>query len=303
MKNMSELRRFPELTIFGAGSYARLEASQHSDIDMFFLNASSEADLLEPRTSQLRLFARVIDIVGKMDFPKFSNDGEYLKILHMGDMVEQLGGRKDDYDNHFTTRMLLLLESQYLCRPDLYNKAISRIIQSYFRDYPRHRSDFKPIFLVNDIMRYWKTLCLNYENKRLRKTSDKYAVVTRRVRNFKLKISRMTTCFATIALLGCRMKAISEQVVEEIVRLTPRQRLLSIPEHLSESKATIDEILLLYGWFLEMTALSTNQLERHFTDQKKREKAFRRANDFGNKMFELLKIVDKKHRILRYLVI
>jgi len=44
----------------------------------------------------------------------FSNDGEFLRILYLEDMLEQLGGREDDYLNYFTARMLLLLESKPL---------------------------------------------------------------------------------------------------------------------------------------------------------------------------------------------
>ena len=109
---VKELDQFPKLTIFGAGSYGRLEASEYSDIDMFFLDLAGPDDLQEPRTNRIRLFAKVIDIVEEMRFPKFSNDGEYLVLLHMDDMVDKLGGREDDYENIFTTRMLLLLESQ-----------------------------------------------------------------------------------------------------------------------------------------------------------------------------------------------
>ncbi len=35
---LKELAEFPTLTMFAAGSYGRLEASEHSDLDMFFRN-------------------------------------------------------------------------------------------------------------------------------------------------------------------------------------------------------------------------------------------------------------------------
>lgn len=36
IKDLDELKSIKDLTIFGAGSYARHEASKYSDIDMFF---------------------------------------------------------------------------------------------------------------------------------------------------------------------------------------------------------------------------------------------------------------------------
>jgi len=74
---LKELHEFPTLTIFGAGSYARLEASEYSDIDMFFLSTGDREDVAEPRTNSLRLFGKVIEIADAMSFPKFSNDSQY----------------------------------------------------------------------------------------------------------------------------------------------------------------------------------------------------------------------------------
>jgi predicted nucleotidyltransferase len=301
-----ELERFPNLVIFAAGSYARLEAGKHSDIDMFFLDMDGPQNLKEPRTSQIRLFAKVINIVvDEMDFPKFSNDGQYLRILHIPDMIEKLGGQEDDYQNHFTTRMLLLLESVCLFHDELYRKAVENIIKSYFTDYPKHMNDFKPIFLMNDIMRYWKTLCLNYENKRRGpgKDTDNREYIKQRVRNFKLKFSRMTTCFATIASLSCQLGSVTEEEVNSLVQLTPRQRLQQVPNRLPESAKHVEELLESYTWFLEMTGLPTDELESHFSDEDKRRKVFEKANEYGDKMFRLLQAVDQNFQIFRYLVI
>jgi predicted nucleotidyltransferase len=300
-----ELKDIPKLTIFGAGSYARLEASEHSDIDMFFLTSAPSDRLKEPNTSRIKLFGKVISLVDDLQFPKFSNDGEYLKILHMSDMVDKMGGQQDDYENHFTTRMLLLLESKCLYGKPVYNGAIAKIVRSYFRDYPTHRNNFKPIFLMNDIMRYWKTLCLNYENRRrdFAKPRPRGAVIKQKVKNFKLKYSRMTTCFATIALLSCQLKSIQENDVIDLVGLTPRERLQEVAKRIPSAKRKSKEILEGYTWFLRMTSLPTIELDKYFADERKRRMAFRRANSYGDKVFDLLKVVDHKYDTFRYLVI
>src|SRR2546426_8886226 len=75
---LREVKAFPALTIFGAGSHGRLEASEHSDIDLFFVISGKKSDVIEPVTNCHRLFGRVIDIVDGMKFPKLSNDSEYL---------------------------------------------------------------------------------------------------------------------------------------------------------------------------------------------------------------------------------
>lgn len=309
LQALPELRGFPNLTIFGAGSYARHEASQYSDIDMFFLSDGDKGDVPEPRTNSLRLFGKVIEIVDTMSFPKFSNDCEYLVLLHTNDILSNLGSPRDDHENYFTARMLLLLESKCLYGHDVFEDITHKIIKSYFKDFPDHKHTFQPMFLLNDICRFWKTLLLNYENKRSvpqgaeefeeRKTRQK-------VRNFKLKFSRMTTCFASIAALGSHAAPVKETQVLELTKLTPRERLDSIPLRVPEAKDAVSEVLGKYGWFLEMTGLPTAELEERFSDKQKRTEMFQEANAYGDSMFRLLRVIDEAHpnlRLLRNLVI
>jgi len=115
------IHRFTDLTIFGAGSYARYEACKHSDIDMFFLCNGQRQDLPEPHTNEFRLFGKLIEIVDNMDFPQFSNDCEYLKIQYSPEILEHIGSSMDDHKNYFTLRMLLLLESKCLYGDVIYN--------------------------------------------------------------------------------------------------------------------------------------------------------------------------------------
>jgi len=308
LAKLVELKEFPELTIFAAGSYGRLEASEHSDLDLFFFVGGDGENLKDPRTKELRMFGKVIEIADAMSFPKFSNDCEYLKILNTDSILLNLGGRSDDHENYFTARMLLLLEGRCLFGEKTFERITSRIVSSYFKDYPDHPQSFQPIFLINDICRYWKTLLLNYEHKRkvgegpeeeLRKTKQK-------VRNFKLKYSRMTTCFASIVALGSFTAPVSERQVIEITRLTPRERLLSVVRRLPSSEPIVHCVLEGYAWFLGMTGLSTDELEGHFSDKAKRTEMFAKANEYGDSMFRLLQHVDSsdlKLRLLRTLVI
>jgi predicted nucleotidyltransferase len=307
-KDLPELDEFPALTIFGAGSYARLEASQYSDIDMFFLSAGDKKDVPELRTNSLRLFGKVIEIVDKMRFPKFSNDCEYLVILHSNDILSNLGSRTDDHENYFTARLLLLLESHCLYGQEVFDDITAKIIKSYFKDYPDHKKTFQPMFLLNDICRFWKTLLLNYENKRnLPPGAEGEERRTRqKVRNFKLKYSRMTTCFASIAALGSYGAPVTEKQVLEMTKLTPRQRLESIISRVPKVTGAVGEVLDSYGWFLEMTGLPTAELEEHFSDKQKRTEMFQKANEYGDSMFRLLQTIDETNenlRLVRNLVI
>jgi predicted nucleotidyltransferase len=308
---LRELADFPSLTIFGVGSYARLEAGPYSDIDLFFLSLGDKTAVTEPRTKSLRMFGRLIEIADDMSFPKFSNDCQYLVVLHTDEMTSHLGSPKDDHENYFTARMLLLLESYCIYGDDAYQAILDKIVESYFNDFPDHKHTFQPIFLLNDICRFWKTLLLNYEHKRDfgRGAADEKLKTRQKVRNFKLKYSRMTTCFASIAALGAYDAPVTKEQVLELTKLTPRERLESISERVPDSQECVDDVLARYATFLELTGLRTEDLEERFSDKEKRTEMFQAANAYGDSMFRLLQVIDStgktdaRRRLLRTLVI
>lgn len=298
---------YTNLTVFGAGSFARYEASQHSDLDMFFLCKGVRDELSDPHTRELCLFGDLIHMVKLMEFPKFSNDCEYLKILHSSDILKNMGKPADDHENYFTVRMLLMLESKCLFGAANYNGIIEEITSSYFRDYPDHEETFQPIFLLNDICRFWKTLLMNYESKRGAIDYIEAEKTRQKVRNFKLKFSRMTTCFASIASICSYTIPVEEGQIIEQIRLTPRQRLQSIPTRMPVAEEAVKDVLDRYAFFLEKTGLPTEQLESHFSDKTKRTEMFRVANEYGDSMYNLLQVLDNgqsaNFKFLRYLVI
>jgi hypothetical protein len=202
--------------------------------------------------------------------------------------------------------MLLLLESTCLYGEDTYQGIIRQIISSYFKDFHDHPKTFWPTFLLNDICRFWKTLLLNYESRRHTSVGDESKKTKAKVKNFKLKFSRLTTCFASIAALGCHHEPVSEEEVMQLTKLTPRQRLELVAKFVPKSSDEVNDVLDRYAWFLEMTGLSTSQLEDHFSDKQKRTEMFQKANEYGDSMFKLLLSINNNEawpRLLRYLVI
>lgn len=305
---LSEIESLPGLTAFGAGSYARLEASKHSDIDMFFLRETQPGDKLKPKTNSLRMFGKIIDLADTMGFPEFSNDSEYLVVIEADKLRNNLGSRTDDHENHFTARMLLLLESHCLYGDDVYKRVIESVVGSYFKDFPDHQQTFQPVFLLNDICRFWKTLLLNYEHKRNGSQDDGDTVrkTKQKVRNFKLKYSRLTTCYASAVAFGSFSAPVTEKHIIDLISLTPRQRLESVANRLPVVKPQVNELLEQYEWFLEMTDLPTGELESKFSDKQKRTEMFSKANEYGETMFRLIQAVDatdKNLRLLRLLVV
>ena len=62
-----------------------------------------------------------------------------------------------------------------------------------------------PAFLSNDILRLWRTLCVNYEART--KTTPEQEKAKRELTNYKLKHSRLLTCYSGILYLLAIFKA------------------------------------------------------------------------------------------------
>lgn len=283
-----------DFTIFCAGSYGRLEAEMHSDMDLFFLSSSPEPEGVVTKEQQLRLFGKLIETADTHSFPPFSNDCQYLEVHSSHSLLKNLGSRDDDSSNTFTIRLLMLLEGNWIYDSETFRSIQQQIVRSYYRDYPDHSATFEPVFLMNDIVRFWNTLKVNYENKRNQPDDQSEQLkIKQKIRNFKLKYSRMTICHATLAALGSFDKPLQEQDVLDLISVPPLQRLEDIPKRLPDTEPKIQELLEAYTKFLEYTKLPTTELEGLFSDKQMRTELFAEATQYGDLMFELIMAIDQ----------
>lgn len=305
IQSIKEVEQCEDLCIYVTGSFARLEASKHSDLDVFFINVGQEKGSIS-RINKTLIDAQLIKICRDLDFPEFSNDGEFLKIHDLCDMKEKLGSPADDFDNLFTARLLLLLESSPLYNEEKYQILIQEIVESYYRDYHDHESDFKPIFLVNDLIRFWKTLCLNYEHRRnrinLQSREDLSDEIKNKsyLKNLKLKFSRLLTCFSMIIFLSKNHSVLTPQDVIEEVAFTPLDRL---QRSCKDDTTTLQKVYDEYAWFLDITGKPANEVIDWISERSNRDEAFGRARIFGQNIYQLLLSTTKDSATMRYLVI
>jgi len=242
----------------------------------------------------------LIKIARELDFPEFSNEGEYLVIHSLQDILEQLGGQEDDYKNFFTARMLLLLESRPIHNDGVYNRIIEQIVRAYFRDYHDHVKEFRPIFLVNDILRFWKTLCLNYEKKRNIAAADRGKRNKNHLRNLKLKFSRLLTCFSTVIPIMALPSSSPDEIIA-LTKMPPLQRLHSVAGSRERTLKIYGDVVQQYAWFLETTAKA--DIVDWIGDKSNRKSAFVKADAFGAAVFSLLESVVTTPETYRFLII
>lgn len=134
----------------------------------------------------------------------------------------------------------MLLESRPILGEAIYKRAIDELVGRYWRDYPQNSSDFLPVFLVNDIVRFWKTMCLNYEERTVDAKTGK-----RRLLNYKLKYSRLLTCYSAIIYLMSEARlrpTVTPEVAGAMVAATPIARLEHVAQAVPEAQDCVAKI-------------------------------------------------------------
>jgi hypothetical protein len=288
--------------VYATGSVGRGEMSAESDLDIFIIRDRATSSRLT-NLNEIRLKARLIEAARKLGFPDFSGDGEYVKSYDIQeDFIKKLGTRKDDYHNVLTARLLLLLESRPILGDDVHKQAIDKLLSVYWRDYDKNSKHFLPVFLTNDILRFWKTLCLNYEER----TSESN-IGKRRLLNYKLKYSRLLTCYSGVlyllAVLVRDKGTVSTVAAVEMVRCSPTKRLEFVATLGSEAEAGVQGILDNYARFLKVCEASKAELEAKFAEAEFKKARIEEAKVFGNDVAALLEKVGADTQLLRYLLV
>jgi predicted nucleotidyltransferase len=300
-------------SVFATGSFGRGEAGQYSDLDLFIVGKKNgkpgptgmEGSLLR-KLDEICIKADLIEVTRELGIPEFSGDGRYLTHYSVHEFTKSLGTPEDDVTNTFTARVLLLLESQPLLERSVYRDVTEEVITAYWRDYEDHKLDFVPGFLANDILRLWRTFCVNYEARTERVPAEQKA--EGKLKNFKLKHSRLLTCYSAILYLLAvyeRQKTISPSDAMSMIELTPTERLewlLSQP-HLSNAHPGISQLLNKYDQFLEATNVEKATLLHRFMDRETSRSYLEAAQKFGDLIFEVLTTIGQGNRFHRLLVV
>ena len=301
--------------VYATGSGARGELTSHSDLDLFIVSdvetrkeKRPPGEEAKPRLSRLDAIvvkAELINAARKLNFPPFSKDGKYLKEYTTEELTDNLGRAEDDHANTFTARLLLLLESRPLLGEAFYRQAIDDVITPYWRDYEDRKNSFRPVFLMNDIVRLWKTLCVNYEAYTEQQPEDKRA--KRRLQNFKLKHSRVLTCYSALLYLMQvfgEQKTVHPENVREMVAKTPTERLEWIGEQSGFAhKDMILRILERYEEFLARMDKSEDDLIVLFSDKALVRELNSHAHDIGEAITDLLAKMGPGNDLYRYLIV
>lgn len=181
-----EIRKYTSedtsLVVFG--SLGRDEWTSHGDLDWTFLidgGANSDHVLIAQDIQK---------VFEKAKFQKPGPTGTFGNMAFSHDIIHEIGGQYDTNKN-MTQRILLLLESCAIGeRTDAYERVIRGVINRYLEednhllthDSKRYRV---PRFLLNDIVRFWRTMAVDFASKQRDRAGKGWGL-----RNAKLRMSR-----------------------------------------------------------------------------------------------------------------
>jgi hypothetical protein len=161
-----------------AGSYGRLEASKLSDADFFILYD----DTLTPEQAKA-FHVQASAVAKKLNIQESNPDGVFASASRLSTLIQNIGDR-DDQTRYLGQRMLLLMESQPLYNKDFFQQSVTDILDKYC-DYVKKKPHKQFVVLMNEVIKYFRTICLNYQCSFWRE-NEKWTI-----RNLKLRHSRV----------------------------------------------------------------------------------------------------------------
>ena len=287
------LGRLPlgDAAVLVCGSYARREASEHSDIDFFIISRDTNGEHfpIEDIRSEIR------NIVPNEP----SKDGAFGVTVSREWILGNIGGDDDDNQN-ITRRILFLLEGEWLFNEEEFKCFRREILEKYIR---KNMTDHQlALFLLNDVIRYYRTVAVDYEFK----ISDSENSKPWAIRNIKLVFSRKllyASGLFSIAMTADRARDEKIEILESLFELPVMKRMIDIC-----GSAEMDPVLASYNRFLSV--LEDSDDRRHLETLEKSDRSdlrFRHIKNEGHHFTrELLKVFestfDSTHPIRRAVV-
>ena len=237
---LKDVRMDDDATVVLLGSWGRHEVTSASDDDAIVLfTADRHAPDAPARPS-------AHEVAAALGGPPPGREGLFGDTVHLRDLTSRIGLDADTNTN-LTRRMLFLLESVPVAGAQAHAGAREALIATYLA---AHERDYRPPrFLLNDLIRYWRTIAVDFEGKQRRRAGEGWGL-----RHAKLRFSRKVL-FAggLLPVLGCHAMPADEMPGFLAARLAepPLDRIAqAFLEHgMADAGA---RALRAYGAFLEM---------------------------------------------------
>lgn len=188
------------------GSLARDEATPGSDLDWTLL-VDGKAN-----PEHLRLVQAIRRIVPSDKGPGV--EGIFGNLAFSHQILHCIGG-EDDSNANTTLRILLLLESRPIGNKEAWESIQSNILRRYIDEdqglWSKSNTRGVPLFLLNDIARYWRITVVDFAYKQRERENAGYAL-----RNIKLGLSRkLIYASGILSCFSCELDFPGKQLFKE----------------------------------------------------------------------------------------
>ena len=286
IEKLSDSQYKDKMCIIVTGSYGRHEASSESDMDLFwFIDADIPDDPAEALKDEIKI---INEIIIKHVPKEAGSTGTFgpSAIVSQSQLIGNIGGKHDSNEN-MTRRMLLLLEGTFLYNNDKFIEIRRNLIDKYIKVEQNPKQI--PRFLLNDIIRYYRTIATDFEFK-VSEDSKEWGL-----RNIKLKFSRKFLYFGGLIAVAELMKIhdISEQKakLEEIFNKTVFEKCYTCADRVGLIPE-MNEILGFYNNFIDKISIPGNRLQLEATTKNTRNECslYQELRDDGNKFSEAMEL-------------
>lgn len=256
-----------DLVVFG--SLARNECTESSDVDWTLLIDG------QSRPEHYSFGHIVRDQLEKAKMQEPGSTGMFGQITFGHDLINYIGG-EDDTNHNTSRRILMLLESDNIVWSGstkggtAYERIIKGILNQYFEHDSGFRSDIGaitkvPRFLLNDIIRFWRTMCVDFAYKQKEQQGKKWAL-----RNIKLRISRkliyvkgLLMCISCYNNDKLKIEDIEEHL-KNMATMKPLDLLIKVCLENQVDETDLVELLSAYDEFLQL--LNDNKKRKVLTN-------------------------------------
>jgi Putative nucleotidyltransferase DUF294 len=160
-------------TVVLMGSWGRHEVTSESDDDFMVLFAQPERADAKPT---------IVEIARVLGGPAPGREDIFGSQVWLDDLQGKIG-RDEDTNTNLTRRMLFVLESVPVSGEQAYARARRALLAGYL---DANVKDYRPPrFLLNDVIRYWRTIAVDFESKMRARKGEGWGL-----RNAKLRLSR-----------------------------------------------------------------------------------------------------------------
>jgi predicted nucleotidyltransferase len=207
------------------GSLARQEYTTASDLDYLVLVNSLPVEPAAPRALLQRINNLLADEAAADGVPKAPGaSGLFGRAIGVFDVINQVGLESDTNSTH-TVRMEIIQESISLLNDQLHAEIVGSTLRRYINLF-NVPQDSPPRFLLNDMLRYWRQITVDYQAKAPIGGEEPKAVL----RYLKLLTTRKNFIASSILpLIAPRDDAVSwETYLKDIYAVPPLARLATV---------------------------------------------------------------------------